>query len=640
MALSRHEFTARLLGLALAAAAGAHAAIWVSPGGDDRNPGTEDQPLRTIERARDIVRTLNHEMSDDITVFIGGVHRIAKPIDFGPEDSATNGFSIVYTAAPGEHPVVSGGLPVAGWTVADRSRNLWWASAPEGLADSRDLLVDGVPASLTRSRLVQAFVRNPAGAVVAAPDAKTQWRNPGDVEFAPREPGAIWSERLGEPPFFAVNAFELLGKPGEWYFDRPMKRIYYTPRAGEDMATANAQAAAAGALIDGRGTRDRPLAGLIFKGIRFECTTLRPSPGAGPAAAVRFSSARGIQFLEDAFVRLGSPALELGPAFAEGTIEGCVFAQVAWTALRITGAAQVRVANSRFSYVATVRGEGAAIDLSDSEAVSIEHDQIDHYPRFAILTHGEPSRASRRVMNLISPPATDFEGRPREGDSQESAPSEAGVSPAYQSIMAERFGGSTVPRPPSHVSAEPGNRLAYVTWSPPCLDGGSPITSYIVALSDGATITVPAAEFRRKGYAVFGDLENGHAVNFTVAAVNATGASPQSVATANVVPERRRKLKAPPPPARASVEQRGGEARIEITPPASDGGSPVLAYSIASVSSGNRVVIEGWDVLHASAAEPVARTISGHPFDSGATIAVAAINAVGEGKAAILKPQQ
>jgi hypothetical protein len=630
------------LAFALAAAAGAHAALWVSPAGDDRNPGTEEQPVRTIERARDIVRTLNREMSDDITVFVAGSFRITRPIEFGPEDSATGGYAIVYTAAPGEHPVVSGGFRVEGWNLADRSRNLWWAPAPEGLADSRDLFVNGVPASRTRGRLLPALAKGTEGGA----DSGAQWKNPGDVVFPPPEPGAVWSERKGTPPFFVVNAFELLGNPGEWYFDRPAKRIYYTPRIGESMASADVEAAAAQALIEGKGTQGRPVTGLIFKGIRFEFTTPAYSQGQGtdgpqtpgvPAAAVRFTGAGAIQFLEDEFVHLGTPALELGPGFEGGTVEGCLFADISWTALRVSHASQVRIANSRFSYVSTSRTDGAAIDQDQSKAVVIEHSQIDHFPRFAILPLGRPTGASRRSMNLVSEPAIDYEGRPADEDAREAAPSDAGISPAYRALAAERFCAATTPRPPANISAAPGDRLAYVTWDPPCLDGGSPIVSYDVAASGGAKMTVSAATFRKTGFVVFGDLENGHAVNFTVAATNSTGMSPHSLPTANVIPARNKKLKPPQPPKATSVAAGNGETRIQITPPAGDGGSPVLAYYITPVPAGKILLLEGWDVIHADATDPVVRTIKVFVPNSGTTLAVSATNSAGEGKPAILK---
>ena len=282
---SRTAIAAWILALAVLVAPSAHATLWVSPSGDDRNPGSEDEPVRTIGRARDIVRTLNHDMADDITVFIAGEHHLDQPVEFGPEDGATNGFSIIYTAAPGEHPVVTGGFRVTGWSLADSGRNLWAAPAPESLAETRDLYVNGTPVSQTRGRLLQFFSKNPVGQATA-PEPAAQWKNVADVVFEPPEPGAVWSEHGGPPPVFVRNAFELLGTPGEWYFDRPARRLYYTPRPGENMAAADVEAAAAPGLVVARGTPEHPIAGLIFKGIRFEYVNRPSTPEAGPAAAL------------------------------------------------------------------------------------------------------------------------------------------------------------------------------------------------------------------------------------------------------------------------------------------------------------------------------------------------------------------
>jgi hypothetical protein len=646
---SRSARIRRILALGLAAAAVARASLWVSPSGDDSNPGTEERPLRTIERARDVVRTMNRDMSDDITVFIGGTHRLVRPIEFGPEDGASNGYSIIYTAAPGEHPVIGGGFRVSGWTLVDRSGALWQAPAPEGLIDARDLFINGSPASRTRGRLLQAFSRKADQAPSSGPDSRAQWRNPADVYFPPPDPAALWSERQGKPPFFVENAFELLGTPGQWYFDRAARKVYYAPRAGEDMGTADVEAAAVGALIVGAGSRSRPLLGLIFKGIRFAFTAADPrgeaavSDTEGPPlrpAALRFSLAGSIQFLEDDFIDLGSGGLELGPGFREGVIEGCLFGGIAGSALRLENARQVRVANCRFSYVSVLENEGAAIDLDRSAAVTVEHVQIDHFPRFALLPQDALTGPNSGSRNRISAPAIDYDGRTPDADPREPEAPDAGLTPAFSALKERRICAVTAPRPPDHVAASPGDRVAYVTWDPPCLDGGSPVTAYLIASSHGAKMKVTAAEFDQLGYATFEDLENGHAVDFTVAAVNATGASPPSLATASIVPKRFHKLKPPPPPRSASVSTGFGEARFQITPPPSDGGSPVVAYSFTRVPSGVHVVFEGWDVVHADQAHPIVRTIKGFPLGSGMTVAIAALNAAGEGKPAILKLQR
>ncbi|HXN35195.1 MAG TPA: hypothetical protein VN877_03435, partial [Opitutaceae bacterium] len=376
--------TALVLAAALAAAPGGRAALWVSAAGNDANSGTEEQPVRTIGRARDIVRTLNGNMADDITVFIGGTHRLAQPVEFGPGDSGTNGFSVVYTAAPGDHPVLSGGIPVDGWMLADPARNLWSAPAPEGLADTRDLFVNGSPAIRTRTRLYHTLPESQEDA--SRPDPWALWKNPADVELITSAPDAIWSERTGLPPYYGENALELLVSPGQWYFDRSARRIYYMPRSGENMAAADVVAASGNALVVGAGSRERPILGLIFKGIRFEYTTAAGAPAntpAGPPAAVRLAYAGDVQFLEDEFVHMGTPALDLGPGVAEGTVEACLFGDLSWQALRITGSARIRVSSSRFSYVSTGHPGRAAIEVAWSRDVAIEQCQIDHFPRAA-----------------------------------------------------------------------------------------------------------------------------------------------------------------------------------------------------------------------------------------------------------------
>jgi hypothetical protein len=620
----------------LALASPLRASLWVSASGDDGNPGTKERPLATLGRARDLVRTMNRDMSDDITVFLSGSFHLDQPVEFGPQDSATNGFSIIYTAAPGEHPVVSGAYRVTGWTLADRARNLWSAPAPEGLRDTHDLWVNGAPAQRTRVRLPQAAPKNPSPAPPA--DPRSQWKNPRDILLVAPEPDAIWSEREGAAPFYAENVFEFLGRPGEWYFDRAARRIYCVPRGGEDLAAADVEAAAAEAFLVGNGLRDRPLSGLVFKGIRFEYTTwIGPSP---PGAAVRFRLAGALQFLEDRFVHLGTPALELGPGFAAGVVEGCLFGDIPWTAMRVAGASDVRISDSRFSYVATEHPGCCAVELRQSEGVSVDRTQIDHFPNAAILSDGAPLAGGRGAANLVSPPMIGLGGASPWGDPRTPASADAGVSAPYRALLEEPVLPRAAPRPPTAVSAEPEDGFAYVTWDPPCLDGSAPVTSYTVASSSGARMTVSAADLQAKGYVVFANLENGSGVTFTVAAANEPGPGPPSLASAPVVPARRRRLKVAQPPTAVAITVGAGASTVQLTPPSVTGGSPVVAYSLTALPSGKRIVLEGRDIIHSDGSHPLVRTIQGFVPDAGDTVAVAAVNAKGEGPPAVVKPQR
>ena len=110
--------------------------------GNDNNPGTEQKPLHSIERARDIIRTINTDMTDDIHVIIhGGTYNLKNPIEFSQIDSGNHGFQITYEAAEGETPVLSGGVVVKNWT-EDADSSLW-ATKLDDIGEFRQLYVDG-----------------------------------------------------------------------------------------------------------------------------------------------------------------------------------------------------------------------------------------------------------------------------------------------------------------------------------------------------------------------------------------------------------------------------------------------------------------------------------------------------------------
>ena len=57
----------RLLVFVFCLSASAAAQIYVSPSGNDAGPGTQAQPVRTLQHARDLVRTRNRQMTSDLT---------------------------------------------------------------------------------------------------------------------------------------------------------------------------------------------------------------------------------------------------------------------------------------------------------------------------------------------------------------------------------------------------------------------------------------------------------------------------------------------------------------------------------------------------------------------------------------------
>jgi len=90
--------------------AGSDTSIHVSPSGRDTNPGTADQPLATLQKARDCVRTLKTTAKSSITVWLEpGTYYLGNTLVFGPDDSGTKDAPIVYQAKKEGTVTISGG---------------------------------------------------------------------------------------------------------------------------------------------------------------------------------------------------------------------------------------------------------------------------------------------------------------------------------------------------------------------------------------------------------------------------------------------------------------------------------------------------------------------------------------------------
>jgi hypothetical protein len=95
-------------------------ALYVDPvNGNDKNTGdSSGEALKTIQRARDVVRgkKLNVNMTEDLTVYLrGGRYELTDTLVFDSRDSGSNGFQIVYRNYKDEQPVICGGKQVSEW---------------------------------------------------------------------------------------------------------------------------------------------------------------------------------------------------------------------------------------------------------------------------------------------------------------------------------------------------------------------------------------------------------------------------------------------------------------------------------------------------------------------------------------------
>ncbi len=344
-------------------------------------------------RARDAVRAmLQRPGRGSVRVLLlGGIYHLTRPLVLDWRDSGRVGRTVLWSAAPGARPVLSGALRVVGWRVHDAARHIYEARVPAGLA-TRQLYVNGVRAERARSASYPAgFTRTPSG-FQAPNDAMASWGDPRAIEAVTvdqwkemRCPVAAihgrqivmaqpcWTNANVFPYLWSFrtiawleNAYELLRTPGQWYLDAPAGRLYYIPRPGERLSSADVELPVAQALVDVRGTLRHPVTHLRFTGLTFAYGTwVGPNGPNGYAADqsgfhldgyghppnvvghdphdartpgdVRVDFGRDIAFVHDDFEHLGGAGLDFASGSQGDLIVGNRFSDISAAAIQLGG---------------------------------------------------------------------------------------------------------------------------------------------------------------------------------------------------------------------------------------------------------------------------------------------------------------
>jgi len=427
-----------------------------------------------------------------------GVYSLAGPIRFqspeGPQTPGarpTNAVPVSIEAAPGEHPVLSGGLTIGNWKKltanvrglpAAAPGEVWVADAPKWerhVLEFRQLWLNNRKAVRARepndgslARLVAwdktnqvatipavtlAGIKRPSGlemvvdqvweiAILRVKSIRRQGTNAlltfkapeSQLEFQHPWPLVTVNAKY-RAPFFLADAIEFLDEPGEWFEDVPAGKIYYWPRAGEDMARAQVVVPAIETLVRIEGTPDQPVTGLQFKGITFAHTTwLRPSqqghvplqdgmylldaeklspkgtlyhPGLDnvawvgrPPGAVSIKNAESISFDNCTFEHLASAGLDFESGTHDDLVQGCTFRDIGGNGTQVGKfsdsnvethvpyhpsderevCARETIANNVFSDCANEDWGCVGVGVGYGQSISVQHNDIFHLPYTAI----------------------------------------------------------------------------------------------------------------------------------------------------------------------------------------------------------------------------------------------------------------
>jgi len=396
--------TALMLSAMLSASASA-ADIWVAVNGSDQNAGTKEQPVASLtialRKARELRRLNDASVKGGITIHMGaGTYQLQETVMLRPEDSGTAESPTIIQGDSDAQTILSGGITVNGWQKAGSVKGLpaaakgkvWVADAPmigDELINFRQLWVNDKKAirarevdapkmsrilswdhkaqtcwipwskaeqkniDLTQIKGMEMFIHQWwAIAMLRVKEVKVQgdsarlWFEQPESRVQSEHPWpAPWiSKKTGNSPFYLVNALQFLDQPGEWYLDRLHQKLYYYPRAGEDMHTAKTVIPYLETLVRAAGTIDHPVSHIGFKNISFAHSTwLYPSKnGLVPHQAGMYMTdayklkipgtpdKKGLE--NQAWV--GRPAAAVALSYAESTVfTGCRFEHMAATGL-------------------------------------------------------------------------------------------------------------------------------------------------------------------------------------------------------------------------------------------------------------------------------------------------------------------
>jgi len=426
--------------------------FYVAVDGDDANPGTKAKPFATITCARDAVRGAKESM----TVYLrGGEYRLGETVVFSRGDSAADGCTITYAAFPGEKAVLGSGVAVTGWK---RWRGkVWVAPIPEVLTGRLfRTLYDGdkrlqrasrgfSPSSSPKGKKGYPVVDEnydvlrrlefPRGALL-------NWANLSDVEVVIR-PHNAWvlnilslesvDEKAGVamttiPGTYALNrcvhvrpggisawvenVLEALDGPDQWAVNTRQGKIYLWPAGARpsDKITAPqlTELVRVEGDIDIPGPVDKPVCGLVFKGLTFT----RADRGAWtkndagiqhdwemvdkPDAMVRFRGAENCQIIDCSFVNSGGSAIRLDLHCQRNRISGAEIANIGGAGVLMIGYGpgtkdvnkHNTVENNHIHNIGRIWRHSHAIVAWQSGSNRIANNYVHHCPRKAVCLSG------------------------------------------------------------------------------------------------------------------------------------------------------------------------------------------------------------------------------------------------------------
>lgn len=359
--------------------------LYVSPSGDDSKSGTEEEPLKTLKKAKEKAKELAEGTYGDVVInLFSGTHYISETEIFSESDSGKNGFNLIIRGTDDKNPsVISGGRVVTGFkedkngiwkapfTYSGIIRNLYINNQPAIRAKSSEMSVkaiyddalvetslDGI---VTDSSVVSNIVK-PADSEIVVNTHWAQHRIPvSGIKVQTGAKAIVFDEEVlsdvnklsgyleisAGTKFYLENDLSFLDEENEFYYDRNAQMLYYKPNSTTDMETVSVVVPLVEDLIKIEGSNERKAKNIIFENVTFAHSAYAEATKDGlinrqadyfykddtesskMRGQITIKNAEGIQFKNCIFTCLGSAAVDIYDGVSNVLIEGNLFKNIA-----------------------------------------------------------------------------------------------------------------------------------------------------------------------------------------------------------------------------------------------------------------------------------------------------------------------
>ncbi len=272
--------------------------IHVSTKGNDKNPGTQARPVFTFGKAQELARKLTSKKNVEV-VFAAGTYYLPKTVVLTPADNG-----ITYRSETEGAAVLSGG----------KLLNLSWKPYKNGIFEAampEDLIIDQLFINGERQRMARypnavpgkiifdtwdpkPHIKTDSANNPLRPERIAGWKNPaggyihamhtylwGGMHYLIKEKNADgtlkteggWQNNRPSGMHgayrFVENIFEELDIPGEWFYNKAQRKIYYMPQAGTDLKTAKVEVVRLKHLVEFSGSKANPVQSVRLEGFVF-----------------------------------------------------------------------------------------------------------------------------------------------------------------------------------------------------------------------------------------------------------------------------------------------------------------------------------------------------------------------------------